>query len=155
MRTVCKPWMTLAAAALVGGPSAAVPPADAPWPIRPYYDFVYWMAMGRSELALEQFAPDAVVIAGPGCTPQAPCVGHAAIRDLYLAPLLQRKAVLPVKVRGFSGATLRTQDGPLACASFDGHAASWQSGHAFTLQGDRIVALRIEWTPGGGGTACR
>lgn len=132
-----------AVAALVAGmaSNASSPPS----PVRPYYDFVHWMAMGQPERALAQFAQDAVVIAGPQCTIEAPCVGHAAIRERYLASIMLREAVLPLKVIRFDGRTIHTRDGPALRASFDGQAASWHPGHAITLRDDHIVALRIEW----------
>lgn len=149
-----KPWIPVLLAAMGAGAPAAAAPGDAPWPVRPYFEFVHWISMGRPELALQQFTADAVVVAGPACTPEAPCAGLDAIRDAYLPALLQRKAVLPLKVRGFDGITLHTQDGPRACASFDGQVASWQSGHAVTLRGDRIASLRTVWTAVGPGNSC-
>lgn len=154
MPDIRKPWITFLLAGLGASASGAAAPGDAPWPVRPYYEFVHWMSVGRPELALQQFAVDAVVVAGPACTPAAPCIGLDAIRDAYLPALLLRTAVLPVKVHGFDGVTLQTQDGPRACASFDGQVASWQSGHAVTLRGDRIASLRTVWTAISPGSSC-
>lgn len=119
--------------------------SGAPSPVRPYYEFVHWMAMARPDLALEQFAEDAVVVAGPQCTSEAPCIGRAAIRERYLVDLAQRRAVLPLKVQGFDGRQVHTRDGPVVHAEFDGQPVRWQSGHAITLRDDRIVALHVEW----------
>jgi hypothetical protein len=137
---------TLAAALAVA--SAPLLAAEAPSAVRAYYDFVHWMAMDRPDLALEQFAEDAVVVAGPQCPPEAPCVGRDAIRDRYLALLSRRQAVLPLRAHWFDGRTLHTRDGPAVRADFDGQTVSWQPGHAITLSGDRIVALHVEWTSG-------
>lgn len=49
--------------------------ADDVSPVRAYYYFVHRVSMGRADLASEQFADDAVVIAGPDCTPSAPASG--------------------------------------------------------------------------------
>ncbi len=152
MLRVRKPWIPVLLSAMGAGAPAAAAPADAAWPVRPYYEFVHWVSVGRPELALQQFAADAVVVAGPDCTPEAPCVGLDAIRDAYLPALQNRRAVLPVKVYAFDGVTLHTQDGPRTRAGFDGQAARWQSGHAVTVRGDRIVSLRTVWRavgPGG------
>jgi hypothetical protein len=141
--TMLQPFIAIVAA--LGAASAAT---GSPSAVRPYYEFVHWMATGRPDLALAQFAEDAVVIAGPQCTAASPCVGHEAIRDRYLADLVRGHAVLPLKVLAFDGHTVHTREGPSVRADFDGQPASWQAGHAITLKGDRIVALRVEWTWG-------
>jgi hypothetical protein len=130
------------AALAVGLPATA---ADAPAPIRPYYDFVHWFSMGRQDLALAQFADDAVVIAGPHCTEAAPCVGHDAIRTRYFGALMSGRAALPLTGQQFDGRRLRTRGAASGDAVFEGQRVRWQAGHVFEFRADRIAVLRVEW----------
>jgi hypothetical protein len=90
--------------ALSGG---SIPARADSWLLRPYYYFVHEMAMGQPDDALAQFANDAVVIAGPLCTAQCPCVGKAEIRARYIVPLLTRPRSLPIIEARFDGSLLR------------------------------------------------
>lgn len=113
--------------------------------IRPYYDFVHWFSMGRHDLALEQFADDAVVIAGPHCTEAAPCIGRDAIRTRYFGALAAGRAALPLTGQQFDGRRLRTRGTASGEAAFEGQRVRWQAGHVFEFRADRIAALRVEW----------
>lgn len=128
--------------------AAGAMPATAPAAasaIRPYYDFVHWFSMGRHDLALEQFADDAVVIAGPHCTEAAPCIGREAIRTRYFGALVAGRAALPLTGQQFDGQRLRTRGAATGEAAFEGQRVRWQAGHVFEFRADRIAALRVEW----------
>ena len=116
----------------------------APSPIAAYYDFLHWTAMGRADLAIEQFASDAVVIAGP-CTDADPCVGHAAIRERYFAALAAGRATLPLTGQYFDGRCLHTRGTARGDVAFDGQRIGWQAGHVFEFRAGRIASLRVEW----------
>jgi hypothetical protein len=131
------PCRRVAAAALVLLPGAlavcaADPPASS---VQPYYDFLVAASQGDADAALANFDPQARVVAGPHCTPEAPCVGHAAIRAGYIAPLLAGAAVLPMRAARFDGRQLRTQGECLAAAQ--------RGGHVFEFAGGRIRSLDI------------
>lgn len=113
-------------------------------PIDAYYYFVHWVSMGRPDLALEQFDPQAWVVAGPGCPARAPCVGAAAIRDRYLPALLAGELPLPLADLRFDGGTLRTYGDTLRPPHPVGGAAARTGNHEIDLRGGRIISLRFD-----------
>jgi hypothetical protein len=129
----------LAALAIVGASAASASP------IRPYYDFVHWFSVGRADLALEQFAADAVVVAGPLCTEESPCVGHAAIRARYFGALEAGRTALPIAGQRFDGRRLRAVAGPGGELVFEGHRIAWRVAYVFEFRDDRIAVLRVVW----------
>lgn len=144
------PWPHLltrraAALALAAGLAASAPAADSTSPIRPYYDFVHWFSIGRADLALEQFSADAIVVAGPLCTDEAPCVGHAAIRTRYFGALASGRTALPLVGQRFDGRRLHTRAARGGEVVFEGHRMQWQVGHVFKFRDGRIAALRLAW----------
>ncbi len=114
------------------------------WPTRPYYYFVHWVAMGQQDAALAQFADDAVVVAGPLCTAQLPCVGKAEIRARYIAPLQARPDRLPVADARFDGRVLRAF-GDLPREPWVRARGQRRAGeHQFEFRDGRISAVRVE-----------
>lgn len=110
-----------------------------PSPIQPYYLFVHWVSMTRLDLALEQFAEDAVVVAGPTCTPSSPCVGKAAIRSNYFDALSMGRVSLPLRDQRFDGKQLRTRGEQVHLG-----ARLLRGGYVFEFQGGKIAFLRFE-----------
>lgn len=123
---------------LFAGPAA---PAADPHvsPVQPYYDFLVAASQGDVERALATFDAQARVVAGPHCTPAAPCVGHAAIRARYLAPMLAGDGVLPLRDARYERGRLSTrgETGP----------AQRRGGHVFEFAGGRIRSLAFEPEP--------
>lgn len=65
---------------------------------------------GQIDAALEQFTDDALVIAGPVCsTPQAPCVGKAAIREGLLARFVAVNIAVRIREIQFDRTHLRAR----------------------------------------------
>jgi quinol monooxygenase YgiN len=124
------------AATLVGsgGSAAGVEPSA----MHSYYYFLHWMSVSRPDLALEQFADDAVVVAGPSCTPAAPCVGKAAIRAGYFDALNTGRVPLPVNDQRFDGQRLRTRGEQIVVGD---HLV--RAGHVFEFRDGRIVSLKL------------
>ena len=140
-------WLARAAAALAlialqaAAFHAAADPAS---PVQAYYDFVYWASVNRTEQALAQFADDAVVVAGPGCTQAAPCVGQAAIRAGYFSALAGKRIALPLTDQRFDGRRLRTRGESILVASAHGVVVRLRGGHVFEFRDGRIASLRVE-----------
>jgi hypothetical protein len=122
--------LTLACAAAAGGE---------PSPIQSYYDFVHWMSMRRPDLALQQFTNDAVVVAGPACTPSAPCVGKEAIRTGYFGALRAGQVSLPVYDQRFDRWQLRTRGEPV-----DAGDPLLRRAYVFEFQRGRIATLKSQ-----------
>jgi hypothetical protein len=116
-----------------------------PSPATPYYYFVHWMSVGRLDLALDQFAEDAVVVAGPACTEASPCVGRAAIQSRYLGALASGLAPLPVTDQHFDGRRLRTRGETIAETTPETGGARLRGGHVFELRDGRIVSIRADF----------
>jgi hypothetical protein len=118
--------------------------ADDVSPMRAYFYFVHWVSMGRADLASEQFADDAVVIAGPDCTLSAPCIGRVAIRDRYIKSLGARRTPLPLQDQRFDGQSLRTHGETILEQEPGRGVARLLGGHVFDFRGGRISSLRVE-----------
>jgi hypothetical protein len=110
-----------------------------PSAIQSYYYLVYWMSVNRPDLALEQFADDAQVVAGPACTPSAPCIGKAAILAGYLGALNKGHVPLPLFDQRFDGHRLRTRGEQVV----EGDHVM-RCGHVLEFRGGRIASLRLE-----------
>lgn len=140
-------WPARAAAALalaalqVAAFHAAADPAS---PVQPYYDFIYWASVSRMDQALAQFTDDAVVVAGPGCTQAAPCIGRDAIRIGYFSALAAKRVALPLTDQRFDGRRLRTRGESILVASTTGAAVRLRGGHVFEFRDGRIASLRVE-----------
>lgn len=100
---------TLAAAAAAVLPALAVAAADDALPVLSYVRYEDAFNRGQIDAALEQFTDDALVIAGPVCTPQAPCVGKAAIREGLLARFVAVNIAVRIREIQFDGQHLRTR----------------------------------------------
>jgi hypothetical protein len=98
----------LAALALLAPLPAAAAPDDAQ-PVLAYVRYEDTFNRGQIDVALDQFTDDAFVIAGPGCTPQAPCVGKAAIRDGLLARFVAQNIAVRIREVHFDGQYLRSK----------------------------------------------
>lgn len=118
--------------------------ADGAAPVHAYYYFVHWVSMGRADLAAEQFADDAVVIAGPDCTLTAPCIGKAAIRDRYVTSLNAGRTPLPLWDQRFDGQSLRTHGETILQEEPRKGVVRLLGGHVFEFRGGRISSLRVE-----------
>jgi hypothetical protein len=118
--------------------------AQHPEPLRAYFCFVHWVSMGNTDLALQQFTDDAVVVAGPLCTQLKPCVGKDAIRVRYLSALNTGQAPLPLSDQRFDGRTLRTHGETIFQADPQGRVAVLRGGHAFDFRDGRIASLHVE-----------
>ncbi|MBX3607536.1 MAG: hypothetical protein KF788_19810 [Piscinibacter sp.] len=123
-----------AALSLLLGAGLAFPAPD-PYvsPVQPYYDLLVAASVGDADAALAVFDTGARVVAGPQCTPAAPCIGHAAIRAGYLVPLLAGAAVLPLRDARFDGHQLRTRGECLAVAQPGGHVIEFGGGRIRSL----------------------
>jgi hypothetical protein len=109
----------------------AAPPVS--WPVAPYVAYVHAVATGQPTLALDQFAHDAVVVAGPHCTAAAPCRGPAAIRQGFLQPAFALGLHPPVAAQTFDGKRLRARGEAVVPVTY-----------VFELRGGRIAALHVE-----------
>ena len=118
--------------------------ADPASPIQPYYDFVYWTSVNRTDLALAQFAEDAVVVAGPDCTQAAPCIGKESIRTGYVGALAGKQIALPLSDQRFDGQRLRTRGESIFVAAPQGRVMQLRGGHVFEFRDGRIASLRVE-----------
>lgn len=87
--------LLLAAAAAAGAAHAAT---DAQKVVERYADA---LSSGDVESALDTFTDDARLVAGPDCTPQAPCIGKAQIRTRFLEPMAAQH--LRLRPLGFEG----------------------------------------------------
>jgi hypothetical protein len=110
-----------------------------------YYYFVHWVSMGRSDKALEQFDPEARVIAGAGCTAEAPCIGRVAIGKQYLPALLAGELPLPLAGLRSDGSTLRTY-GDTIVRRHPIHSSVRAGDHEINLGSKGIVSLRFDDT---------
>lgn len=137
--------LAIAAGALAPTLALAARAAGEPSPVQPYYDLVHWVSIGHIDAALEQFADDATVVAGPNCTREAPCVGKAAIRERYLADLLARGVGAPMSDQRFDGERLRTRGEVVRELSPHECATRLIGGHSFEFQHGRIATLRFEF----------
>jgi hypothetical protein len=132
----------LALALLLCG--AACEASDGEWLIRPYYYFVHWLSMGDLDLALDQFADDAVVVSGPGCLQTSPCVGRAAIREGYLAWILSGRIPLPVVDQRLDGERLSTHGEVVTRDPGHGHVVRLRGSQVFEFRAGRIASIRTE-----------
>lgn len=115
--------------------------ADPNWSIEPYYYFLHWVSVRRFDLALDQFADDAVVVSGLGCPLTRPCVGRPAIRKGYLSALEAGRVKLPVP-ESFDGERLTTR-GDVVDATECGHLVHLRGGQLFAFRGSRIASIRV------------
>lgn len=127
-----------------GLPASGPCVAGDPSPVGAYYYFVHWVSMGNTDLALQQFADDAVVVAGPACTQLKPCVGKDAIRVGYLNALNTGQVRLPLSDQRFDGRTLRTHGETIFQAGPQGSVVRLRGGHTFDLRDGRIASLHVE-----------
>jgi hypothetical protein len=92
------------------------------WPLRPataapddalavltYVRYEDAFNRGQIDAALEQFTDDALVIAGPACTAEAPCIGKPAIREGLLARFVAANIAVRIREIQFDGVHLRTR----------------------------------------------
>ena len=103
--------------------------------------------MGDLELALDQFADDAIVISGSGCPPMRPCVGRAAIRDGYLAWIHSGRVPLPVTDQRFEGERLRVQCELVMPDVSHGQVVHLRGSQVFEFRAGRIAAIHAELDP--------
>lgn len=113
--------------------------------IGPYYDFVHWVSMGDLERAARQFAPDARVVAGPGCTVVVPCVGHDAIARHYLPRLRVGALPMPVTDQRFDGQALTTRGDTLDVSSAGEAPQRVRLWHRIEIGPNGITSLRLEF----------
>ena len=127
--------------ALVGSATLAWACAGAaggePSAIQSYYYFVHWISMSRPDLALEQFADNALVVAGPACTPSSPCVGKEAIQTGYFKALKKGRVSLPVYDQRFDGQKLRARGELTGQGGYPLRRA-----YVFEFQAGRIASLK-------------
>lgn len=95
------------AASALGGPAAAAP--DDMLPLVRFVAYEDALNRGQVDLALEQFADDATVVAGSMCTADKPCVGKAAIRAGMLERLIALNIGARVREIHADGERLRTR----------------------------------------------
>lgn len=88
-------------------PAAAAP--DDALAVLSYVRYEDAFNRGQVDLALEQFTDDALVIAGPVCTAQAPCIGKAAIREGLLTRFVALNIAVRIREIQFDGQHLRTR----------------------------------------------
>jgi hypothetical protein len=139
---------TLIAIAALGvasnGVASGGPPTSA-WPIRPYYDFVHFVSIGRLDRALESFADDATVVIDEICPADDPCVGKAAIAVRYLPALRSGDLPLPLVDQRFDGRWMTTRGDTAIQAAAGGNIVRRQGSHRIDLRDDRIRWLEFRW----------
>jgi hypothetical protein len=113
--------------------------------VEPYYGFVHWVSMGELDRAARQFAPDARVIAGPGCTVIAPCVGRDAIERHYLPKLRSGALPLPVTDQRYDGQALTTRGDRLDITSAGEAPQRVRMWHRIEMGPTGITSLRLEF----------
>lgn len=96
-----------ALAGLTAAPAAAAP--DDALPVLSYVKYEDAFNRGQPDAALEQFADDATVIAGPACNAQKPCAGKAAIREGLLARFIAVNIAVTIREVNFDGQRLRSK----------------------------------------------
>jgi hypothetical protein len=111
-------------------------------PIQAYYDFLYWFSAARYDRALEQFAADAVVIGGAGCSADLPCIGREAIRRNYFAALFEGRLPLPWADQQYDGSVLRTHGD---AGGSGHHGGGRRNGYTIVARHGKIVLLI--WRP--------
>ncbi|WP_298832441.1 nuclear transport factor 2 family protein [uncultured Piscinibacter sp.] len=99
----------LAAAAVLLPPLPAMAAPDDASPVLSYVRYEDAFNRGQIDTALEQFTDDALVIAGPACTAEAPCIGKAAIREGLLARFTAVNIAVRIREIQFDGTHLRTR----------------------------------------------
>jgi hypothetical protein len=114
-----------------------------PWPTKPYCYFLHGVGIGQRDVALAQFADDAVVIAGRLCSKANPCVGRAQIGARYIVPMLARRDAWPMANARFDGQVLRAGPIPARGARVgSGDPAAVET--LFEFRDGRISAVRAE-----------
>lgn len=91
----------------LAGPAAAAP--DDALAVLSYVRYEDAFNRGQIDAALEQFTDDAIVIAGPACTAETPCIGKAAIREGLLARFTAVGIAVRIREIQFDGTHLRTR----------------------------------------------
>lgn len=99
----------LAAVAAATGTPALAAASDDTAAVLAYVRYEDAFNRGQVDAALEQFTDDALVIAGPGCPPEAPCIGKAAIREGLLARFVAAGIGVRIREIAFDGTHLRTR----------------------------------------------
>ena len=117
---------------------------DAKSPVLAYYYLLHWASLGDADRALAQFADEAIVVAGPLCTQEDPCIGRTAIRERYIVPLIARPGALPVNDAQFDGRRLRTRGDVLRTPPPPSGVEHPVGGHVFEFGDGRITSLREE-----------
>lgn len=102
-------WATAAAWAAMSAVAPAAAAPDDALPILTYARYEDAFNRGQIDTALEQFTDDALVIAGPGCTAKAPCIGKTAIREGLFVRFVAAKLGITVREVTWDGSTLRTR----------------------------------------------
>ena len=125
-------------------PAAGPCAADDAASIRAYYYFLHWMSVDRPDLALEQFAEGAVVVAGPGCTQSTPCIGKAAIQAGYFGALNARRVSLPMRDQRFDGQQLRTRGEAIVHEEPGERVERLRGGYVFEFRDGKIASLQVE-----------
>lgn len=100
----------LTAATLLGTlQSSAVAASDDALAVLSYVRYEDAFNRGQIDVALDQFTDDALVIAGPACTVEAPCIGKPAIREGLLARFVAASIAVRIREIQFDGVHLRTR----------------------------------------------
>lgn len=122
-------------------------------PITAYREYVDAYSRGQIDEALARFADDAVVTAGPDCTPWSPCAGKVAIRERYLAPLMAARVGAPLLDQRFDGTRLTTRGEVSVVVGPEQSVTQLRGGHAFAFRAGRISSLAYELDLSDGETA--
>jgi hypothetical protein len=110
-------------------------------PIKAYYWFSYWVSVGNLDAAAAQFAEGAIVVAGPSCPPENPCVGRAAIRARYVAWVVRHAAARPVIDQRLDRETLYAHDARSYRTRFT-NVDDWrEGGYTIEFREGRIESL--------------
>jgi SnoaL-like domain len=95
------------AATLPAAPAAAAP--DDALPVLTYARYEDAFNRGQIDTALEQFTDDTVVIAGPGCTAKAPCIGKEAVREGLFNRFVPNRLGIRIRQVSWDGVELRSR----------------------------------------------
>jgi SnoaL-like domain len=142
-------WLAFAGS-LLASPCLA---GDATSPMQSYFNLIHAYSVGDLDLAVAHFSETAVVVAGPRCTEDEPCVGRAAILERYLVACRQAACAPPLADQRFDGSRLTTRGEVVGGHRLDGAAQRLMGGHVFEFRDGRIESLRVALDPNDAQTA--
>jgi hypothetical protein len=142
-------WLAFAGS-LLASPCLA---GDATSPMQSYFNLIHAYSVGDLDLAVAHFSETAVVVAGPRCTEDEPCVGRAAILERYLVACRQAACAPPLADQRFDGSRLTTRGEVVGGHRLDGAAQRFDSPIAKLEHVPAHQSLRVALDPNDAQTA--